>query len=84
MESNPNTSAVDKDAAPNMDNHGKSSKLKNNITISDDKSSTATIPKVKKKPELPTSGVISVSEMNSLLLRSWSSPGLVSLTKLLL
>uniref|UniRef100_A0A2C9UBH0 Exostosin GT47 domain-containing protein n=1 Tax=Manihot esculenta TaxID=3983 RepID=A0A2C9UBH0_MANES len=75
VESNPNTSAVDKDAAPNMDNHGKSSKLKNNITISDDKSSTATIPKVKKKPELPTSGVISVSEMNSLLLRSWSSPG---------
>ncbi|KAG8635919.1 hypothetical protein MANES_16G076100v8 [Manihot esculenta] len=70
-----NTGTSNSDAAPNMDNHGKSSKLKNNITISDDKSSTATIPKVKKKPELPTSGVISVSEMNSLLLRSWSSPG---------
>ncbi|KAF2304423.1 hypothetical protein GH714_030946 [Hevea brasiliensis] len=73
----PNTSAVDKDATPGMDNRGKSGKLQNNITELYDNSSMNTILKAKKKPKLPASGVISVSEMNSLLLQSWSSPGLV-------
>lgn len=69
-----NASALDKDVKSNMVNHGKSGKLQNNIAAFHDNSSMTTITKEKKKPEMQPSGVMSVSEMNSLLLQSWSSP----------
>ncbi|EEF45840.1 catalytic, putative [Ricinus communis] len=69
-----NTSAVEKYETPILANHGKSGELKNKITRLYDNSSSAPNSYLKKTPETQTSGVISVMEMNNLLLQSWSSP----------
>ncbi|XP_012077355.1 probable glycosyltransferase At3g07620 isoform X2 [Jatropha curcas] len=69
--------ASNPDSMSNSDNHGKSGKLQNNIAKLNENSPVTTNFELKKMPKLPISGVISVSEMNSLLLQSWSSSSLM-------
>ncbi|WCJ29536.1 Exostosin family protein [Euphorbia peplus] len=70
-----NASSMDRDAGSVLDVHGKSGQLQNNNTkISKDPRSLEKVPKGKKMPQMPKSGVVSVSEMNNLLRQSWSSP----------
>ncbi|KAJ8751161.1 hypothetical protein K2173_016342 [Erythroxylum novogranatense] len=67
----PNASAMLKDVG-NSSYDGKSGEKQDNLTHSE-----ITVVEVKKMPEMPHSSVISVSQMNKLLLQSWSSPYLV-------
>ncbi|XP_065849734.1 probable glycosyltransferase At5g20260 [Euphorbia lathyris] len=73
-----NASFVDRDVKSILEIHGKSGELQsNNTKFSKDKLSRENVPKVKQRPKMPTSGVISVSEMNNLLRQSWSSPNIM-------
>ncbi|KAJ4836401.1 hypothetical protein Tsubulata_039890, partial [Turnera subulata] len=68
---------VPETAAPSLSNYQKSGEQPNNITTLQDSPSTTTVPKAKKEPEKPISEVLSISDMNTLLLQRWSSPNSV-------
>uniref|UniRef100_A0A2P2K2B1 Uncharacterized protein n=1 Tax=Rhizophora mucronata TaxID=61149 RepID=A0A2P2K2B1_RHIMU len=72
----PNTSAVNEKVSSFSNNEG-TGEPPGNLNPAHNISSKITVPEVKKMPEMPNSPVISISEMNNLLLQSWSSPYLV-------
>ncbi|KAJ6732507.1 EXOSTOSIN FAMILY PROTEIN [Salix purpurea] len=69
-----NTSKMDRDVAPGLDNDGKSREQLNNSTSLQNNTSVTSVREVKKEPQTLSSAVISISEMNNLQLQSWSSP----------
>ncbi|KAG5225400.1 glycosyltransferase [Salix suchowensis] len=69
-----NTYKMDRDAAPGLDNDGKSREQLNNSTSLQNNTSVTSVREVKKEPQTPSPAVISISEMNNLQLQSWSSP----------
>ncbi|KAF9662261.1 hypothetical protein SADUNF_Sadunf18G0034700 [Salix dunnii] len=69
-----NTSKMDRDAAPGLDNDWKSREQLNNSTSLKNITSVTSVREVKKEPHTASPAVISISEMNNLQLQSWSSP----------
>ncbi|KAJ6924566.1 glycosyltransferase [Populus alba x Populus x berolinensis] len=69
-----NTSKVDKDAAPSLENDGKTGDQKKELTLLHNNPSVTSFPEVKKEPQTPSLEVVSISEMKNLQLQRWSSP----------
>jgi hypothetical protein len=69
-----NTSKVDKDAAPSLENDGKTGDQKKDLTLLHNNPSVTSFPEVKKEPQTPSLEVVSISEMKNLQLQRWSSP----------
>jgi hypothetical protein len=69
-----NTSKVDKDAAPSLENDGKTGDQKKDLTLLHNNPSETSFPEVKKEPQTPSLEVVSISEMKNLQLQRWSSP----------
>lgn len=79
-----NTSALPKDAAISLASNRSSKELQNNLTPLHNKSSVTSVRRVKNMHEKPISIVISIAEMNNLLLKSRSSPNSMVCIELLL
>ncbi|KAJ0030232.1 hypothetical protein Pint_12838 [Pistacia integerrima] len=68
-----NISSKDKDTTTTFRKNEKSGKLQSDFTTFGKNNSVTVVPEEKKEPEIPNSAVISIAEMNDLLLKSRAS-----------